>query len=163
MFLFLSGERKCAWVKQNEREAICLACPWPPWANTGSQSAGEREKWIKETCTNCEQFLSVKAQWQLAASSYLLPALDENKNIINSSGKIRDFDTKGNLETFSPYEKKIRKTFLFDLITTNSTWWHFFLFGSWTKKSTIVLYIVQYSTLLHHSEYRLSYGPYFLR
>lgn len=62
------------------REAISLACPWPLWANTNSQTAGQKEEWIREPCTNCEQFPSVKGQWQLAVSSYLLPALEENKN-----------------------------------------------------------------------------------
>lgn len=96
-----------------EWEAISLGCPWPLWANTNSQPAGKREEWIEEPCTNCEKFLSVKRQWQVAVLSNLLPALDANKNIIQNSGEIRDFDTKGNFKTFFPYEKKKRKNLSF--------------------------------------------------
>lgn len=130
-----------------EWEAISLACPWPLWANTNSQPAGKREEWIEEPCTNCEKFLSVKRQWQVAVLSNLLPALDANKNIIQNSGEIRDFDTKGNFKTFLPYEKKKKgKIFLFDLITTNCTWWHYLYIWQVNKE---INYCSVYCTVHH--------------
>lgn len=114
------------------------------------------------SCTNDEKWVGVKGQRQLLDSSPLLPSLQEHKNIINISIHVKWWTlTKHKVSNIFSLQEKL-KSFMFDLIITNC-FKFFFLLGSWTNKSIIVFCFVQYSTLLHHSKYLLSYGPQFLR
>lgn len=67
---------------------------------TGSKPEGKREEWIKELCTNYEQFLSAKGQRQLPDSSPLLFSTHEYKKIINTS-------IQGKLGTFVQCKRKV--------------------------------------------------------